>query len=286
MHTERVDSRYYVLEGRAVQDVAHRERPEGPEYRRAGRDGCRGRRRRGGPPAGGRQGVTAPPRQRPQKAVERRRHGGTLRRRGRRQGRERRRGAERGTTQLKWRRFSGVGHGLRHHEILGRIRRGIRRECHAPGIGRGIDREVRPDRERDLRGPAAARGERIGTRRTVAAARGDRGDEHPCQLYQRPTGHPSLPGPRAYSPTFIRSCTVRGRPSDAPLKNAPFSRYFLSNTLSMYTWGRTTVPPNAKVYPTLPFRMKFGPTWCSLLKSSRPVPCGELVLSSVIRPDP
>src|SRR2546430_10372057 len=39
MHPHRLDSRHYVLEGRAVQGVAHRERPQGPEYRRAGRDG-------------------------------------------------------------------------------------------------------------------------------------------------------------------------------------------------------------------------------------------------------
>ena len=35
-----------------------------------------------------------------------------------------------------------------------------------------------------------------------------------------------------YAPMFIRSCTLRGRPNDAPLKNAPFSRYCLSNTFS------------------------------------------------------
>src|SRR2546430_168218 len=75
-----------------------------------------------------------------------------------------------------------------------------------------------------------------------------------------------------YSPTFIRSCTVRGRPTDAPLKNAPLSRYFLSKTLSTYNCGRSTTPPATRVYPALAFRMKLGSTLIDLLKSNNPVP--------------
>lgn len=43
--------------------------------------------------------------------------------------------------------------------------------------------------------------------------------------------HTAFPVPRQ-SPTFIRSWMLRGRPTDAPLKNAPFSKYVLSKTFS------------------------------------------------------
>src|SRR5437660_1575981 len=48
-------------------------------------------------------------------------------------------------------------------------------------------------------------------------------------------------------PMLTRSCTLRGLPSDAPLKNGPFSAYLLSNRFSIYTCGRITVAPTANV---------------------------------------
>src|SRR5437763_2097035 len=48
------------------------------------------------------------------------------------------------------------------------------------------------------------------------------------------------------APMLTRTCTLRGLPNDAPLKNAPFSRYRWSNAFSRYTCGRTTIWPSAK----------------------------------------
>src|SRR5947208_1189024 len=47
------------------------------------------------------------------------------------------------------------------------------------------------------------------------------------------------------APMLTRTCTLRGLPNDAPLKNAPFSRYRWSNAFSTYTCGRTTIWPSA-----------------------------------------
>src|SRR5205807_506875 len=47
------------------------------------------------------------------------------------------------------------------------------------------------------------------------------------------------------APMLTRTCTLRGLPNDAPLKNAPFSRYRWSNAFSRYTCGRTTIWPSA-----------------------------------------
>ena|SRR5437870_672068 len=49
------------------------------------------------------------------------------------------------------------------------------------------------------------------------------------------------------APMLTRNCTLRGLPSDAPLKNGPFSAYLLSNRFSIYTCGRITVAPTANV---------------------------------------
>ena len=47
---------------------------------------------------------------------------------------------------------------------------------------------------------------------------------------------------------LTRNCTLRGLPTDAPLKNAPFRRYGWSNAFSMYTWGRRTTLPAVNAY--------------------------------------
>src|SRR6266851_5175942 len=74
-----------------------------------------------------------------------------------------------------------------------------------------------------------------------------------------------------HTPILTRTWTLRGRPTDAPLKNAPFNGYFLSNTLSTYTWGRNTVFPTTNAYPALALRTKLGSTWFFLLKAKRPL---------------
>ena len=93
-----------------------------------------------------------------------------------------------------------------------------------------------------------------------SVAAGRYGDERQNQHCRIPTRHSSLevaatadreyclsgrPGVSVppHTPILTRTWTLRGRPTDAPLKNAPFKAYFLSNTLSTYTWGRSTVFP-------------------------------------------
>ena len=71
---------------------------------------------------------------------------------------------------------------------------------------------------------------------------------------------------------FTRSCTLRGRPTDAPLKKAPFSKYLWSNTFSTYTWGRRTLFPTTRVYPALAPTTKLGLTLIDRLKAKSPVP--------------
>src|SRR5712692_5684998 len=83
---------------------------------------------------------------------------------------------------------------------------------------------------------------------------------------------PPVRAPPDYPPIVTRSCTLRGRPTDAPLKNAPLSRYLRSKTLSMYSCGRMSARPAANAYPALALTMKLGSTCVDLLKSKRPVP--------------
>src|SRR6266550_958593 len=90
----------------------------------------------------------------------------------------------------------------------------------------------------------------------------------------------------AQVPILTRSCRLRGRPTDAPLKNAPLSKYFLLNTLSTYNCGRTIALPTANEYPTLALTMTFGSTWMFLLKSNRPRPYVESGSAPFVRPDP
>jgi len=65
---------------------------------------------------------------------------------------------------------------------------------------------------------------------------------------------------RSYTPKFARSWIERGLPTEAPLKNAPFSRYLRSKMLSTNSSNRSAVDPSGTVNPALALVIKFDET--------------------------
>src|SRR2546422_11185059 len=104
----------------------------------------------------------------------------------------------------------------------------------------------------------------------VHTVQGRRPESYPDRQNMR--GPPPPPCNLPHAPRVTLNCRLRGLPTDAPLKNAPFIRYLRSNTLSTYSCGRTIARPTANEYPALALTMKFGSTWVCLLKSNRPRP--------------
>src|SRR5207244_12946539 len=124
---------------------------------------------------------------------------------------------------------------------------GVGCERNAAAIRRRVDGRIRAHRQRDLRRQrraAAWRG------RLIAAGRGD-GERPEQEMRCNPSPHVRLRAgvvPLAsQAPMLTRSWMLRGRPNDAPLKNAPLSRYCLSSTFSTNNTG-----PKARVAPPRP----------------------------------